>query len=103
MKKYLLLLLSLLAIAIGAKADVEINSANFPDDIFRNYLLAQNYGQDGVLTKDEILSLNTQMWLVDEEGIADYDVGKLAKFYEYYGTNNQPFLYCKSSLGIQQR
>ena len=54
MKKYLLLLLSLLAIAIGAKADVEINSDNFPDDIFRNYLLDQEYGQDGIITDSEI-------------------------------------------------
>ena len=54
MKRYLLLLLSLLAIAIGAKADVEINSANFPDDIFRNYLLDQEYGKDGIITDSEI-------------------------------------------------
>ena len=52
MKKCLLLLLSLLA--IGAKADVEINSENFPDDIFRNYLLDQEYGKDGIITDSEI-------------------------------------------------
>ena len=54
MKRYLLLLLSLLAIAIGAKADVEINSANFPDANFRNYLLDQEYGKDGIITDSEI-------------------------------------------------
>ncbi len=54
MKRYLLLLLSLLAIAIGTKADVEINSDNFPDDIFRNYLLSQDYGKDGIITDSEI-------------------------------------------------
>ena len=54
MKRYLILLLSLLAIAIGTKADVEINSDNFPDDIFRNYLLDQEYGKDGIITDSEI-------------------------------------------------
>lgn len=31
-----------------------INATNFPDDNFRNYLLEQSYGSDGVLTEDEI-------------------------------------------------
>ena len=34
--------------------DIEINAANFPDENFRNYLLSQNYGSDGILTLDEI-------------------------------------------------
>lgn len=33
---------------------IEINTTNFPDKNFRNYLLSQSYGQDGVLTEDEI-------------------------------------------------
>ncbi len=59
MKKHLLLLLSLLAIAIGAKADVEINSENFPDDNFRNYLLSQDYGKDGKLTDAELAGITS--------------------------------------------
>ncbi len=35
-------------------ADVEINEATFPDEYFRNWVLAQPYGQDGVLTDEEI-------------------------------------------------
>ena len=31
-----------------------INAANFPDAIFRNYLLAQTYGKDGYLTPTEL-------------------------------------------------
>ena len=33
---------------------IEINATNFPDANFRNYLLAQDYGKDGVLTETEI-------------------------------------------------
>lgn len=33
---------------------IGINSTNFPDANFRNYLLAQDYGKDGVLTETEI-------------------------------------------------
>ena len=57
MKKNLLILLSLLTIATGAKADVEINSANFPDANFRNYLLSQDYGKDGIITDSEIADI----------------------------------------------
>ena len=41
---------------IVEKADVTgvaINETNFPDDNFRNWLLSQDYGQDGMLTQDE--------------------------------------------------
>lgn len=33
---------------------VEINEENFPDENFRNYLLQQSYGEDGILTKTEM-------------------------------------------------
>lgn len=36
---------------------VVINETNFPDANFRNYLLAQDYGQDAVLTEAEILAV----------------------------------------------
>ena len=36
-----------------------INSTNFPDDNFRNYLLEQSYGKDGVLTEDEISKIKS--------------------------------------------
>ena len=33
---------------------ITINETNFPDENFRNWILSQEYGQDGVLTDDEI-------------------------------------------------
>lgn len=37
-----------------ASADVVINETNFPDANFRAYLLSQPYGEDGIITDDEI-------------------------------------------------
>lgn len=37
---------------------VKINEKNFPDPAFRSYLLEEDYGQDGVLTKEEIQSID---------------------------------------------
>ena len=42
-----------------AWADVEINETNFPDAIFRNYLLSQDYGSDGKLTDEEIAGVTS--------------------------------------------
>ena len=36
---------------------IAINSTNFPDGNFRNYLLAQNYGKDSYLTEEEIAKI----------------------------------------------
>ena len=49
---------------VAANADVEINETNFPDEYFREYLLTRDYGEDGVITDEEIaqitdLRLNT--------------------------------------------
>ena len=33
---------------------VAIDAANFPDDVFRKFLMEQSYGRDGVLTQKEI-------------------------------------------------
>ena len=56
MKKLLLIFVALLA-SLSAWADVEINESNFPDAYFRNWLLEQDYGSDGVLTDEEIISI----------------------------------------------
>ena len=37
--------------------DVMINETTFPDSNFRNYLLSQKYGKDGVLTEEEIAEI----------------------------------------------
>jgi hypothetical protein len=36
-----------------------VNKTNFPDNIFRNWILAQNYGSDGILTEDEITNVTS--------------------------------------------
>ena len=53
------LIIALLTMASGAKADVTIDAENFPDAAFRNYLLAQSYGKDGMLTDAEIAAVTT--------------------------------------------
>ena len=42
---------------------IAIDETNFPDENFRNWVLAQDYGQDGVLTEEEIA------------GVKEIDVG----------------------------
>lgn len=46
---------------IGAKADVEINETTFPDEEFRNWVLRQSYGVDGVLTEEETANVTRIM------------------------------------------
>ena len=36
---------------------IEINETTFPDENFRNWVLAQSYGQDGMLTEEEIVRI----------------------------------------------
>lgn len=61
MNKTRIILVSSFALlwAIAALADVEINETTFPDENFRNWVLAQSYGQDGVLTEEEIMYVTT--------------------------------------------
>ncbi|MBO4642219.1 MAG: leucine-rich repeat protein, partial [Bacteroidaceae bacterium] len=40
-------------------SDIEINEENFPDKAFRQYLLDQDYGKDGIITNEEIAELKT--------------------------------------------
>ena len=61
-----LLLLPLLALLATAniRADVEINETTFPDEAFRNYIIAQSYGVDFVLKDNEIADV-TSMFAID--------------------------------------
>lgn len=52
-----LLVATLIAMPLMASAQITINEVNFPDENFRNYLLKQNYGKDGVITEEEIKEL----------------------------------------------
>ena len=44
---------------LAAHADVVINETTFPDANFRNFILSQTYGQDGILTDAEIASVTS--------------------------------------------
>ena len=57
MKLKLLLFLFVLLPSSSAWADVKIDAVNFPDAKFRDYLLDQRYGSDGVLTDAEIAAI----------------------------------------------
>ena len=59
MKHKLLLSLFALLTTTMVWADVEINATNFPDANFRNWVLKQSYGSDGVLTEEEIAGVTT--------------------------------------------
>lgn len=51
----LIILCVLFGCAQPTKKDgIDISAENFPDENFRNYLFAQEYGSDGVLTEDEL-------------------------------------------------
>ena len=54
MKQFFLIVAALVSIATGAKADVIINSTNFPDDNFSNYLLNLRDGRDGKFVWEEL-------------------------------------------------
>jgi hypothetical protein len=55
MKKKLLSIFALMLMTtLGARADIDIDATNFPDEKFRAYLLSQPYGTDGKLTAEEI-------------------------------------------------
>ena len=98
---YLRQLLSLFVLfaATAVWADVEINETTFPDENFRNWVLSQSYGQDSVLTEEEIagvtkISLTSKKYyslkgieyfteltflLVELARITEIDVSKLTK------------------------
>ena len=69
MKTVKLLLISLFVLlsATTAWADIKINKKTFPDAKFRNWVLSQEYGKDGVLTDNEIA--NVEQIIVDSLGI----------------------------------
>ena len=89
----------LFASSMSVWADIEINETTFPDENFRSWILAQSYGQDGVLTDEEIagvtkISLTSKkiyslkgieyfteltFLLVELAQISEIDVSKLTK------------------------
>ena len=52
---------------IVAIMPIEINETTFPDEYFRNWILAKDYGKDGVLTEEEIAGV--EKILISKNGI----------------------------------
>ena len=55
------------------QTDISINEENFPDEYFRQYLLSKDYGQDGILTAEELKGIKTLILNFDkaEKAAAD--------------------------------
>ena len=68
MKKTLFSFVALLTVATSW-ADVDIEASFFPDENFRNWLLAQDYGNDGVITDVEFE--NVKIINVSGVGVSD--------------------------------
>lgn len=59
MKKFFILLMTMAGLSTTINAQVTIDETNFPDPEFRAYLLDQSYGQDGIITDEEIAEITT--------------------------------------------
>ena len=57
MKKHLFLFILVLLPMMASAENVMINETNFPDTNFRNWVLSQDYGADGVLTDEELKNI----------------------------------------------
>ena len=74
-----------------AAGNIEINSTNFPDNNFRAWILAQDYGYDGILTQNEISQINTinvhDNYIFDLKGISFFTSLKILSCYNNYLTS----------------
>ena len=67
---------------------IDINATNFPDENFRNYLLSQSYGQDGVITESEINDVRSLA--LDNKNISSLKgIEFFTKLNSLYCENNQ--------------
>ena len=57
MKKHLFLFILVLLPMMASAENVMINETNFPDSNFRNWVLSQDYGADGILTDEELKNI----------------------------------------------
>ena len=72
-------------------ADVVINEENFPDENFRNWMLEQEYGTDGVLTDAEIAGVTSiQIWSKDIQSL---------KGIEYFTALTELYCFCNKIKG----
>ena len=82
MKKHLFLFIMMLSPMLASAEDVKINETTFPDTNFRNWVLSQDYGKDGMLTEGEIAEV-TFMNLFPQNIIAEGHIQSL-KGIEYF-------------------
>ena len=81
------LLMALLS-GLNVHADVVIDETTFPDANFRNYILSQSYGADGVLTDNEIA--NVSVINCQEQNIASLEgIGYFTALRTLYCSHNQ--------------
>ena len=67
---------------------IPIDTTNFPDENFRNWILSQDYGADGILTEDEIMSVTSMN--VSGKSIADLTgIGYFTSLATLYCGDNQ--------------
>lgn len=78
MRKLITSLAVLATVAVPAKADVMVDATTFPDERFRNWILSQSWGCDGVLTDQEIAN-------VDEINVS-YTAVRNLKGVEYFSS-----------------
>ena len=52
-------------VEMGTSSGIAIDEVNFPDENFRNWVLAQNCGADGILTDEEIAAFTGGLYLSD--------------------------------------
>lgn len=75
-------------VTVGDVTGTPINATNFPDVNFRNFLLTQDYGKDGILTDAEID--NVYMLMISNKGIKDLTgIGVFKKLGMLYCNDNQ--------------
>ena len=58
-KQLFLSAFALITVTTACTTDIEINEKNFPDENFRQWILSQEYGADGILTAEEIAGVDT--------------------------------------------
>ena len=71
MKKLTISLLTMLfsLMANAESPDIIVNEEYFPDMNFRNFILNEPYGKDGIMTDEEILSITSLQ--IGNKGISD--------------------------------
>ena len=79
---------TLLAVPVTTRAAIVIDETNFPDENFRQYLLAQYYGEDGELTNLEIRAV-TRMYLNDKNIKSLEGINMFTDLKELYCEKNQ--------------